>query len=209
MKSFDALNDDELAVLARSDNMAMEALIRRFEPLVRGKARSFYIVGGDADDLMQAGRLALTDAVKSYDLGKSGGFKTFAGVCVKRKLIDAIKSANRLKHLPLNGAMSIDGAPGDEEDSPAIENVIPSGDNPELSYIETENYNETVSLIRTELSQTELDILRLYLSGKNYAEIALAISNKPKYVDNSIQRIKRKIRRALGTVDSTKITKIN
>ena len=208
VKKFLELNDDELAILARSDDMAMESLIRRFEPLVRGKARSFYLVGGDGEDLVQIGRVALSDAVKSYDPARSGGFKTFALICVKRKLIDAIKSANRLKHLPLNGAMSIDGAP-DGEDAPAIENVIPSRDNPEVTYIETEDYNETVSTIKTELSRLELEILRLYLSGKNYSEIASVISNKPKYVDNSIQRIKRKIRKALAVSDSTKISKIN
>ena len=194
MKALGVLTDEQLAELAKTDERAMDEIIRRFEPMVGGKVSAFYLVSGDRDDLMQAGRLAITEAVRSYDAAKGGSFVTFAALCVKRKLIDAVKADNTMRNQALNQALSIDGTLGNEDDALSFENIISAKGTPEQHHLEREAYDETLSAIVNATTAVELDVLSMYLDGKSYAEIADSIGTDKKHVDNTIQKIKRKIR---------------
>lgn len=194
MTSFKSLSDEELAILAKVDERAMNEIIKRFEPMIGGRVSGYYLVGGDRDDLMQAGRVAITEAVRSFDVTKGGSFITLATLCVKRKLIDAVKSDNTMRNHALNQAVSIDGTLQGEDDAPGIENVISAKGTPEQYHIERESFDETVNAIVGVSTERELDVLAMYLEGKTYAEIAVKLGTDKKYVDNAIQKIKRKIR---------------
>lgn len=198
MKTFAGLTDEELAVLAKVDERAMTEIIKRFEPMIGGKVQGFYLTGGDRDDLMQAGRMAVIEAVRAYDPAKGGSFRTLAALSIKRRLIDAVKADNKKGNVALNEAVSIEGSHSGEDDAPAIENVISTKGTPEQNHIERESYDETVSAITKNATELELTVLTMYLDGLSYANIASEIGRDKKFVDNTIQKLKRKIRDILA-----------
>lgn len=183
-------SDETLVKLYKEgDESAFEAIYERYKYVIKGAARSYYLSGGDNEDLLQEGLWGLLKAVESYD-GKKGGFKNYAYNCVRSKMLSAVKKANSLKNKPLSGYVSI-YAPNAE-----VEKLL--CENPEDSMISKENSGEIINRIQENLSKYEKNVLKLYLEGFSYLEISEKIGKTPKSVDNALNRIKRKIQLSAG-----------
>lgn len=191
------LDDEQLVYAAQNnDTRATNALMKRYRDFVSAKVRTYFLVGADRDDIFQEGMIGLYKAVRDFDIKKCPSFKAFAGVCVSRRIITAIKSANRQKHIPLNSYVSLDKSVYDDDSSDgAYINVIqePYSVNPESIVIDRENMDKIEYQISKTLSKLELQVLVYYLRGMNYREISELIKKDVKSVDNAIQRIKRKL----------------
>lgn len=187
MVNYDNLSDEELVILSNNgDSQSTEMLLIRYKPLVRQIARSYYIAGAEHGDIIQEGMIGLFKAIRDYVLDRNTLFKSFANLCVKRQIIDALKSATRNKHMPLNNSLSLD--------TPAMAEVITSYDNPETTLLENEEHKELRHNINSVLSKYEIKILNLYLLKRSYQEIAVEVGKDSKSIDNAMQRIKKKIR---------------
>jgi RNA polymerase sporulation-specific sigma factor len=192
------LEDLQLAVKARNgDQAALEALIRRYTSFVRLKASSYFLVGGDSDDLIQEGLIGLYKAVRDFRPDKETSFRSFAELCVTRQIITAIKTATRFKHAPLNTYVSFSHTPaGQEADSECtLGDALPGPmvDEPSVCVISTEELQSLVFTLGTGLSKLESDALRLYLEGSSYEEMAEDLGCDTKTIDNALQRVKRKV----------------
>lgn len=189
--------DDEQLVLAAQNNdiNAIDILLNRYKDFVSAKAKAYFLIGADKDDLFQEGMIGLFKAVKDFDADKCPSFKAFAGVCVSRQIISAIKTANRQKHMPLNSYISLDkGFCDDDGDNSYINTFYEHySDNPEAIVIHRESMDKIECEISKTLSKLELQVLVYYLRGLNYREISELIKKDVKSVDNAIQRIKRKL----------------
>ena len=193
--SFGDLNDEQLVLAAQNNDIdAVDVLLRRYRDFVGAKVKAYFLVGADKDDLFQEGMIGLFKAVRDFDPDKCDSFRAFAGVCVSRQIITAIKSANRQKHIPLNSYVSLDKSFDDAGDNAYI-NVIhePYSENPEAIVINRENMDKIECEINKTLSKLELQVLVYHLRGLNYREISELIKKDIKSVDNAIQRIKRKL----------------
>ena len=189
------LSDEEVVLLARGgDSVALEHIIVRYRNFVYKKAKQFFLVGSDEDDLVQEGMIGLYEAVKNFEEGKAS-FQSFAGICVKRQMISAVKSATRNKHKPLNSYISLDKNIYDSEQSTAFIDSILEGSpkNPEAIIIDKEDFDGIENKINNTLSGLELKVLIYYLDGYSYQQIGEKIDKDAKAVDNAVQRIKRKI----------------
>ena len=206
MKSYgsaDELPDEELIFLSREgDSGAVDCLLERYKELVRGKARSMYILGGESDDLIQEGMIGLFTAIRDYDPGRDASFKTFAQLCVTRKLYSAVQSSERQKNIPLNTAVSIyskvrAGGDAGESDAPELaEQLSDSGSaDPEKLVIDREDLKDLLNRIETALSPFEKEVLDLYLTGMGYVEIAHVLGRGEKSTDNALQRIRSKLKK--------------
>lgn len=210
---YEALTDDDLVALSREqDDRATETLMSRYKGLVRSRARSMYILGGDSEDLIQEGMLGLFKALRDYDCGRDASFSTFASLCISRQLYTAVQASNRKKHLPLNTAISLNapvpsygGRAGEEGDvQQELEESVSGnmgtlcagglGENPEKVLIDRENLARLQERIETELSPLEKQVLDLHLTGMNYVEIAHILNRDEKSTDNALQRIRAKVR---------------
>jgi RNA polymerase sporulation-specific sigma factor len=192
------LEDLQLALKARNgDGAAMDQLIRRYTGFVRLKASSYFLAGGDADDLIQEGLIGLYKAVRDYRSDKETSFRSFAELCVTRQIITAIKTATRFKHAPLNTYVSFSHTPaGQESDGDCtLGDVLPGPgvDEPSVVVISTEELQSLVGCLGTGLSTLESDSLRLYLEGSSYEQMAEELGCDTKTIDNALQRVKRKI----------------
>ena len=192
------LEDRRLALLARNGNKrAEEELIRRYTGFVRMKASSYFLAGGDAEDLVQEGLIGLYKAVRDFRVEKETSFRSFAELCVTRQIITAIKTATRYKHQPLNGYVSFSHTPaGQDPDSECtLGDALPgpSVDDPSICVISTEELQSLVFCLGTGLSQLEAEALRLYLEGSSYEEMAERLGCDTKTIDNALQRVKRKV----------------
>jgi RNA polymerase sporulation-specific sigma factor len=192
------LEDLQLALKARNgDGAAMDQLIRRYTGFVRLKASSYFLAGGDADDLIQEGLIGLYKAVRDYRSDKETSFRSFAELCVTRQIITAIKTATRFKHAPLNTYVSFSHTPaGHESDGDCtLGDALPGPgvDEPSVVVISTEELQSLVGCLGTGLSTLESDSLRLYLEGSSYEQMAEALECDTKTIDNALQRVKRKI----------------
>ncbi len=192
------LEDIQLVVKARNgDSVALDALIRRYTSFVRLKASSYFLVGGDSDDLIQEGLIGLYKAVRDFRHDKETSFRSFAELCVTRQIITAIKTATRFKHAPLNTYVSFSHTPaGQESDSECtLGDALPGPgvDDPSVCVISTEELQSLVFTLGSGLSQLEADALRLYLEGSSYEEMAEELGCDTKTIDNALQRVKRKI----------------
>jgi RNA polymerase sporulation-specific sigma factor len=193
----DYCSDIDLIIAHRNGNStAMKLLFKRYISLVRLRARSYFIIGADKDDLIQEGMIGLYKAVRDYESDKKSSFKNFADLCVKRQIITAIKTATRQKHTPLNSYISINKSFGDNNDSERTfvdllinKHIVDPAD----MIINNEETKCIYAAINRILSPLERQVLHLYSSGKTYLEIAEILSRRVKSVDNAIQRIKRKI----------------
>jgi len=198
-RQFSSMPDEEIVVLAqKGDKAASDFITEKYYPLVRNKARGYFLVGADNDDIQQEGLIGLYEAVRDYNSEKQASFRTFAEMCIKRQIMTAIKTATRQKHIPLNTYVSLSKPSGsDEGDKPLIE-MIPFSlnDNPEDMFISLENITEMNSEIGSSLSEFELKVLNQYLSGVSYLGIALSLGKEEKAIDNAIQRIRRKLSRS-------------
>jgi len=183
-----------LAKRGRSD--AHERIIRRYYGFVRLKASSYFLLGGDGDDLMQEGLVGLYKAVRDYRSDREASFRSFAELCITRQIITAVKTATRNKHTPLNQSVSFSQTPtadGDSEHS--LDEVIagPSAHDPVNQVISTEELSSLVARLSSVLSELESSALALYLEGRSYDEMAARIGCDSKTVDNALQRVKRKV----------------
>ena len=189
------LSDEEVVLLAQDgDNQALEHIIIRYRNFVYAKAKKFFLIGSEQDDLIQEGMIGLYEAIKSFKNDKAS-FKSFAGICVRRQMISAVKSATRNKHKPLNSYISLDKNVYDQDNDVAfIDSILDnSPQNPESIIIDKESLDGIESKINNTLSKLELEVLMYYLDGFSYQQIAEKIEKDVKAVDNAIQRIKKKI----------------
>ena len=192
------LEDLQLVIKARNgDSVAMDALIRRYTGFVRLKASSYFLAGGDNDDLLQEGLIGLYKAVRDFRTDKETSFRSFAELCVTRQIITAIKTATRFKHAPLNTYVSFSHTPaGQESDSEVtLGDALPGShvNDPAICVISTEELQSLVGCLGTTLSGLESEALRLYLDGNSYEQMAETLGCDCKTIDNALQRVKRKI----------------
>ena len=192
----ETLRDEKLVELYHGgDAGAGELLIERYKNLVRSKARGYYLVGGDGEDIIQEGMIGLYKAVRDYDQSYKTSFKGFADLCITRQIITAITGANRRKHIPLNTYISLSKSLGDEETGGVLEEALCStvADNPEDIVIIREQASGMEQALNKMLSPLEKQVLTLYLEGKSYTEMGEALQRSNKAVDNALQRIRSKI----------------
>jgi RNA polymerase sporulation-specific sigma factor len=191
------VQDLRLVIQARNgDDAALDALIRRYTGFVRLKASSYFLAGGEGDDLIQEGLIGLYKAVRDYRSDKDTSFRSFAELCITRQIITAIKTATRFKHSPLNAYVSFSQAPaGQEEGECTLGDALPGPgiDDPAICVISTEELQSLVFCLGTGLSPLESDALKLYLEGRSYEEMAEDLACDTKTIDNALQRVKRKI----------------
>ena len=189
--------DLRLVLRARNgDDAALEALVRRYTGFVRLKASSYFIAGGESDDLIQEGLIGLYKAVRDFRSDKDTSFRSFAELCITRQIITAIKTATRFKHAPLNSYVSFSHTPAGQEDSDCtLGDALPGPgvDDPVVCVISTEELQSLVFCLGTGLSPLESDALRLYLEGNSYEEMSEELGCDTKTIDNALQRVKRKI----------------
>jgi RNA polymerase sporulation-specific sigma factor len=192
------LEDLQLVVRARSgDDLARDSLIRRYSGFVRMKASSYFLAGGESEDLIQEGLIGLCKAIRDYRHDKETSFRSFAELCVTRQIITAIKTATRYKHQALNNYVSFSNTPaGQDPDSDCtLGDALPGSlvDEPSVQVISSEELQSLVFSLGTGLSQLEAEALRLYLEGASYEEMAELLDVDTKAIDNALQRVKRKI----------------
>jgi RNA polymerase sporulation-specific sigma factor len=191
------LEDLQLVIKARNgDGGAMDTLIRRYTGFVRLKASSYFLAGGDSEDLIQEGLIGLYKAVRDFRSDKETSFRSFAELCITRQIITAIKTATRYKHAPLNTYVSFSQTPAGQEDSDVTLGDALAGpgvDDPVICVISTEELQSLVFALGTGLSQLEADALRLYLEGLSYEQMAAELDCDTKTIDNALQRVKRKV----------------
>jgi RNA polymerase sporulation-specific sigma factor len=192
------VEDRRLALLARNgDSRAQDELIRRYTGFVRLKASSYFLAGGESDDLIQEGLIGLYKAVRDYRPDKETSFRSFAELCVTRQIITAIKTATRLKHQALNHYVSFGQTPaGQEPDGDCtLGDALPGSrvDDPSLRVISTEELQSLVFCLGNSLSTLEADALRMYLEGSSYEQMADELGCDTKTIDNALQRVKRKV----------------
>ena len=190
--------NDIINLAQKRENAAMEYLLEKYKPLVRQKTRKLFLIDGDKDDLIQEGMIGLFKAVRDYQVGKDAAFRTFADLCISRQLYSAIKKSNRLKNQPLNSYVSIYSDEFSDADELAGDRtVISSGSdniaNPEAIMIDRENAIDMQNKMFDKLSKMEREVLKRYLEGMTYQEIAADMDKSPKSIDNALQRIKGKI----------------
>ena len=192
------LEDLKLVIRARNgDDGALELLIRRYTGFVRLKANSYFLAGGDSDDLIQEGLIGLYKAVRDFRSDKETSFRSFAELCVTRQIITAIKTATRYKHAPLNTYVSFSHTPAGQESEGdcTLGDALPgpSVNDPSVCVISTEELQSLVFALGNGLSRLEADALRLYLDGLSYEQMADELCCDTKTIDNALQRVKRKI----------------
>ncbi len=192
------LEDLQLVMRARNgDSAALDGLNRRYTGFVRLKASSYFLAGGDSEDLIQEGLIGLYKAVRDFRSDKETSFRSFAELCVTRQIITAIKTATRFKHAPLNTYVSFSHTPAgqDSDGDCTLGDALPGPrvDEPSVCVISTEELQSLVFCLGTGLSPLEADALRLYLEGLSYEEMAAELGCDTKTIDNALQRVKRKI----------------
>ena len=179
---------------AAGDRVAEERLVIRYNRLVRVCARPYFLAGGDSEDLIQEGMVGLLAAIREYDPSKAASFRTYAEVCIKNRLLSVIKAAARDKHTPLNNSVSFETplfcGNGDRY---AYRASVQHLEDPEEIFLSREAFRERMEALMGQLSGFEANVLRLYLTGLSYSEIAAEVKKSPKSVDNAVQRIRRKL----------------
>jgi RNA polymerase sporulation-specific sigma factor len=191
------VDDLYLIALAKQGNTAAyDRLVRRYYGFVRLKASSYFLAGGDADDLIQEGLVGLYKAVRDFRSDRESSFRNFAELCITRQIITAVKTATRNKHTPLNQYVSFSSSPASAvEGEPTLDEVIPgpSVNDPANQVISSEELQALVACLSTALSDLESRVLALYLDGRSYEEIGGRLDCDTKTVDNALQRVKRKV----------------
>ncbi|WP_024615882.1 RNA polymerase sporulation sigma factor SigH [Clostridium sp. Ade.TY] len=193
-------NDEDVAIEAKNGNIkAQEYLINKYENFVKSKAKSYFLIGADKEDIYQEGMIGLYKAIRDFNPEKLSTFKAFAELCVTRQIITAIKTATRQKHIPLNTYISLN-KPIYEEDSERTLLDVLAGfkiTDPEELVISQEEKARIESEMERVLSRLELNVLNSYLDGKSYQEIACDLDRHAKSIDNALQRVKRKLEKCL------------
>ena len=192
------LEDTYLVALAkRGSANAYERLIRRYRGFVRLKASSYFMLGGDSEDLIQEGLVGLYKAVRDYRWDRESSFRNFAELCITRQIITAVKTSTRNKHTPLNEYVSFSQTPaaGGGDSDPTLDELLPgpSAHDPVNQVISSEELHSLVACLSSVLSELESSVLSLYLDGHSYEAIAERLECDTKTVDNALQRVKRKV----------------
>ena len=188
--------DEQIVLLAQDANgAALEYLLNKYKNFVRSKARSYFLIGADHEDIVQEGMIGLYKAIRDYRAEKLSSFRAFAELCVTRQIITAIKTATRQKHIPLNSYISLNKPIYEEDSDRTLLDVITEEgtSNPEEMFIDREDLSLIEGKIGQMLSDLEKDVLVRYMEGKSYVEIAGEMGRHVKSIDNALQRIKRKL----------------
>jgi RNA polymerase sporulation-specific sigma factor len=196
--------DEELVNAAKTgDNLAMEFLLNKYKNFVRIKAKSYFLIGADREDIIQEGMIGLYKAVRDFRADKLSSFRAFAELCITRQIITAIKTATRQKHIPLNQYISLNKPIYDEDSERTLLDVMASAkmSDPEELVINQEVSEDIKERIQENLSDLESQVLLSYLEGKSYQEMARDLNRHVKSIDNALQRVKRKIEKNLSEVD--------
>ena len=197
-KNYKEYSDELLVDMARhGDEKAEDFLLKKYKDFVRSKARAYFLVGGDRDDLIQEGMIGLYNAISHYDESKASSFMTYAAICINNKLLSAVSADNRKKNEPLNGYVSLYSVITDDAGEEAsLSDVLPDTDNvnPENIILNEEQEKLARKRLLGKLSRLEKEILSYYLEGMSYSEIAAIIGKTEKSVDNAIQRIRSKMK---------------
>ncbi len=190
-----SMSDDDVVVLAQQgDGEALEYLLDKYKNFVRGRARSYFLVGADHEDIVQEGMIGLYKSIRDFKPDKQSSFRAFAELCVKRQIITAIKTATRQKHVPLNSYVSLNKPLyGEESDRTLLDVIEGRMTNPEELFIGQEDMSHIQEQIGTVLSDLEQQVLSAFLDGKSYQEIAEMLGRHVKSIDNALQRVKRKL----------------
>ncbi|MBO2516479.1 MAG: RNA polymerase sporulation sigma factor SigH [Clostridiales bacterium] len=196
---FEGMTDEEAVSAAQAgESNATEYLMDKYKNFVRSKARSYFLVGADHEDIVQEGMIGLYKAIRDFRPDKQASFHAFADLCIKRQIITAIKTATRQKHMPLNSYVSLNKPIYDEESERTLLDVIEGRiSNPEDLYISHEDLACIHKQIDELLSPFEQQVLDAFLDGKSYQDIAVILGRHVKSVDNALQRVKRKLTKAL------------
>ncbi|KIL52253.1 RNA polymerase sigma70 factor [Jeotgalibacillus campisalis] len=198
--NFQMLEDDQVIALVHTGNTeALDYLITKYRNFVRAKARSYFLIGADKEDIIQEGMIGLYKAIRDYKGEKLTSFKAFAELCITRQIITAIKTATRQKHIPLNSYVSLDKPIYDEESDRTLMDVISGAKStdPEALIIHREEFSKIEDKMAELLSDLERQVLSLYLDGQSYQEISALLDRHVKSIDNALQRVKRKLERYL------------
>jgi len=193
-----------VSLAKRGEKGATDQLIKRYQGFVRLKASSYFLVGGDSDDLIQEGMVGLYKAIRDYRTDRESSFRNFAELCITRQIITAVKTATRNKHAPLNQYVSFGQSPAaNGESETTIEEILPgpTAFDPVNQAISSEELGSLVGHLRSTLSDMESSVLGYYLEDRSYEEVALLLGCDTKTVDNALQRVKRKVSRHLDSRD--------
>ncbi|MCF2648116.1 RNA polymerase sporulation sigma factor SigH [Niallia circulans] len=194
------LEDEVLVELVhKGESDALDYLIQKYRNFVRAKARSYFLIGADKEDIVQEGMIGLYKAIRDFKEDKLSSFKAFAELCITRQIITAIKTATRQKHIPLNSYVSLDKPIYDEESDRTLMDIISGAKvlDPEELIINQEEYDHIEIKMSELLSDLERKVLSLYLDGQSYQEISEELNRHVKSIDNALQRVKRKLERYL------------
>ena len=191
MMKYSHMADEKIIELIRNDDKeAMDYMLNKYKNIARIKARAMFLIGGENDDLIQEGMIGLYKAIRDYEPDKEASFASFASMCISRQIYTAVNASNRKKHTPLNGYVSFSGLEEEENSN----NVNLQGErSPEELLIDKENVSMIEYHLERELSKFELEVLRMYVEGAGYIEIAERMDKKPKSIDNALQRIRSKV----------------
>ena len=203
-QDFESMTDEQIVRLAQdTDGAALEHLLNKYKNFVRTKARSYFLIGADHEDIVQEGMIGLYKAIRDYRSDRLSSFRAFAELCITRQIITAIKTATRQKHIPLNSYISLNKPIYDEDSDRTLLDVI-SGTrvtDPEELVISQEDFDDIEAKMGEILSSLEWNVLMYYLEGKSYQDIAAGLDRHVKSIDNALQRVKRKLERYLQARD--------
>lgn len=200
LHTYDELADEDIVQLAQQGNQyAVEFLVEKYRNFVRAKARSYFLIGADREDIIQEGMIGLFKAIRDYKADKLTSFRAFAELCITRQIITAIKTATRQKHIPLNSYISLNKPIYDEESDRTLMDILSTNKitNPEEIVISREEFYFIEKKMGEILSTLEWKVLMAYLEGKSYQEIAIELKRHVKSIDNALQRVKRKLEKYL------------
>lgn len=199
---YEEMRDEDIVRLVQEehDMAGADFLVNKYKHMVRQKARSYFMVGADTDDIIQEGMIGLYKATRDFKEDREASFKSFAELCITRQIITAIKAATRQKHQPLNSYISLNGAVHDDGGERTLFEVIegPKEENPEKSIIIQDESMSIETIMEEVLSSLERQVLQGYLDGKTYQEMSLEVNRSIKSIDNALQRIKKKLEKYFG-----------
>ena len=198
--TYNVMLDEDIVEFAKDgDDGALEYLINKYKNFVRAKARSYFLIGADREDIIQEGMIGLYKAIRDFRSDKLSSFRAFAELCITRQIITAIKTATRQKHIPLNSYVSLNKPIYDEDSDRTLLDVISGSKitDPEELIISREEFDDIEEKMGQILSSLEWKVLMSYLEGKSYQEIAVDLKRHVKSIDNALQRVKRKLERYL------------
>ncbi|MGL5206467.1 MAG: RNA polymerase sporulation sigma factor SigH [Acidaminococcaceae bacterium] len=202
-QTFENMTDEEVVMVAKKEEnlLAQEYLLYKYRNFVRAKARSYFLIGAEREDIIQEGMIGLFKAIRDFRNDKLSSFRAFAELCVTRQIITAIKTATRQKHIPLNSYVSLNKPIYEEDSDRTLLDVISGAKvaNPEEMVISREEFLDIENKMNNILSDLEWKVLMSYLDGKSYQEIALDLDRHIKSIDNALQRVKRKLEKYLSS----------